>query len=190
MKQYEYKDYNEYVDSQKDANREKQHMVYVEQKTINKVASDKGIAHNIMCHGTRRAVEQQFFKICYPDANIIGTEVGIADKWPMTIQHDFNLQKEEWIGHFDIVYSNSFDHVFDPIKTLTVWADQLSPNGRIYLEHGYGDNDNRARPWDPLEINDNELRDLFNRVGLKLVSTFDSTGLKGREPSKVYVLER
>ena len=38
MKQYEYKDYNEYVDSQKDANKEKQHMVYVEQKTINNIS--------------------------------------------------------------------------------------------------------------------------------------------------------
>jgi hypothetical protein len=108
----------------------------------------------------------------------------------MTVQHDFNNVREDWVGYFDVVYSNAFDHCFDPISTIKVWADQMSPTGKLYLEHGYGPDDNNARPWDPVEIYDDELRQLFNNTGLQLESTFESTGLKGKVPCRVYVLTK
>lgn len=191
MKVYEYKNYEEYLESQVEANVAKLKMVYVEKKTINKICEDAKSATKILCHGTRNAAEQFYFKENFPNAEIIGTEVShTADKFPMTVQHDFNESKTEWVGQFDIVYSNAFDHAFDPIKTIQIWADQVKLGGKLYLEHGYGEEDNRARPWDPVEINDEELKQLFKNVNLKLERTFESTGLKGRVPCRVYVLTK
>ena len=94
MKVYEFKNYDEYVASQKEANEEKQHMSFVQLKTIKKIFDVYGPnAKNILCHGTRRGAEQKYFKHVYPNAEIIGTEIGISD-WPMTVQHDFNQEKK------------------------------------------------------------------------------------------------
>ena len=49
----------------------------------------------------------------------------------MTVQHDFNQVKKEWINKFDIVYSNSIDHAFNIAKTITIWSNQLNKNGNI-----------------------------------------------------------
>ena len=118
MKVYKFKNYDEYVASQKEANEEKQHMSFVQLKTIKKIFDVYGPnAKNILCHGTRRGAEQKYFKHVYPNAEIIGSEIGISD-WPMTVQHDFAVPKKEWVGYFDIVYSNSFDHSFDPANSL------------------------------------------------------------------------
>ena len=169
MKIYEYKNYEEYLDNQIEANVKKLKNIYVEKKTIRKICEDKTVAGKILCHGTRNAAEQFYFKESFPDAEIIGTEVShTASKFPMTVQHDFNNVREDWVGYFDVVYSNAFDHCFDPISTIKVWADQMSP----------------------VEIYDDELRQLFNNTGLQLESTFESTGLKGKVPCRVYVLTK
>lgn len=191
MKVYEYKSYNEYLENQIEANVKKLKNIYVEKKTINKICEDKKQAERILCHGTRNAAEQYYFKENFPNAEIIGTEVShTASEFPMTVQHDFNEVNDQWVGYFDIVYSNAFDHAFDPIKTIKVWADQIKSTGKLYLEHGYGPDDNNARPWDPVEIYDDELRQLFKNTGLILESVFESTGLKGKVPCRVYVLSK
>jgi|TARA_B110000305_G_C19430247_1_gene635885 hypothetical protein len=191
MKVYEYKNYEEYLENQIEANVKKLKNIYVEKRTIRKICEDKKQATKILCHGTRNAAEQFYFKESFPDAEIIGTEVShTASKFPMTVQHDFNNVREDWVGYFDVVYSNAFDHCFDPIRTIKVWSDQMSSTGKLYLEHGYGPDDNNARPWDPVEIYDDELRQLFKSTGLQLESTFESTGLKGKVPCRVYVLTK
>ena len=189
MKTYEYANYDEYLNSQVEANVKKLRNVYVEKRTIKRVCENKKEAATILCHGTRNAAEQFYFKEFFKSAEIIGTEVShTASQFPMTVQHDFNVEKKEWIGKFDIVYSNAFDHAFDPINTIKIWSNQLSPTGKLYLEHGYGPDDNRSRRSDPLEINDSELRELFKSTGLHLELMFESTGVNGKVPCRVYVL--
>ena len=189
MKTYEYANYDEYLNSQVEANVKKLRNVYVEKRTIKRVCKNKKEAATILCHGTRNAAEQFYFKEFFKSAEIIGTEVShTASQFPMTVQHDFNVEKKEWIGKFDIVYSNAFDHAFDPINTIKIWSNQLSPTGKLYLEHGYGPDDNRSRRSDPLEINDSELRELFKSTGLHLELMFESTGVNGKVPCRVYVL--
>jgi SAM-dependent methyltransferase len=190
MKIYKYENYDDYVNNQIEANHAKLKSVYVEKKTIKKIYRDKKEAARILCHGTRNAAEQKYFKKYFRKAEVIGTELSdTADQFPMTVRHDFNEVKEEWLGAFDIVYSNAIDHAFDPNNTIRIWAQQLAPSGRLYLEHGFGEKDNRARAWDPVEIDDSELRELFTKNGLRLVGTFESTGLKGRVPSLVDIIE-
>ncbi len=89
---------------------------------------------SVLCHGTRNAREQEYFKNLLPFAEIIGTEISYtAAEFPMTEQHDFHEPQDKWLNKFDIVYSNSFDHSYDPEKCINTWKDQLSSNGSLYI---------------------------------------------------------
>jgi SAM-dependent methyltransferase len=98
----------------------------------------------VLCHGTRNAAEQKFFKAALSkSAEILGTEISDnAEQFPMTIEWDFHEVKPEWLGAVDIVYSNSFDHSYDPDKLFAAWLSCLRPNGVMVLEwsraHGTG----------------------------------------------------
>lgn len=91
-------------------------------------------AKNILCHGTRGGGEQQTFIKHYPQAYVIGSEISdTATQFPNTVEHDFNIQRDEWIGKFDIIFSNAFDHSYDPDVTIEVWKEQLVPTGVMFL---------------------------------------------------------
>ena len=169
MKIYKYSSHEEYVDIQTKANIRKLNNVWVDKETISKIYEMAPIAAFILCHGTRNAAEQKYFKHFYPYAEIIGTEIShTASKFEMTIQHDFHEIKEEWINKFDIIYSNSFDHSYDPVKSLTTWKNQLSDNGSIFVETGIG-KDNKSSAVDPLELNNNDMSNIASSIGMKIV---------------------
>ena len=179
MKIYKYENYEAYVEAQTKANIERHKSVWVQRGTIKNIHKNQPIAHNILCHGTRSGKEQVYFKQYYKSADVIGTEIShTAEKYKMTIQHDFHEVKNDWINKFDIIYSNSFDHSYDPVKCLNTWKDQLSPNGSLYLEHCYSPKYNRSRWSDPLEISKEELLDLFKEIGLEVISSFSSNNQK------------
>jgi hypothetical protein len=47
----------------------------------------------------------------------MGTEISdTAGQFPYTIQWDFHKTKAEWIDATDFIYSNCFDHSYDPQK--------------------------------------------------------------------------
>jgi hypothetical protein len=90
---------------------------------------------SILCHGTRNAAEQKFFQESLPNATILGTEISeTATQFPMTIQWDFHEVKPEWRGAFDIVFSNSWDHSYDPHTLFPAWLSCVAPNGALVLE--------------------------------------------------------
>lgn len=191
MKLYKYNSYQEYVDAQTAANVLKIKNIWVDKKTIQTIHQKQPNAQTILCHGTRNAAEQKFFKEFYPTAEIYGTEIShTAKKFPMTVQWDFHDVEPNWINKFDIIYSNAFDHSYDPQKALETWKGQLSQVGKLYLEHGFSEEDNRARESDPLEIYEDDLLELFKLLNLTLEGTFDSTGLKGKNPCKIYILKK
>jgi hypothetical protein len=108
---------------------------------------------------------------CYPDAEVLGTEISdTADSFPFTTQWDFTHSKVEWEGYWDIVYSNAFDHSMSPEETIITWRNQLSENGRLYIDYTYQENHNRSRASDPLQVNRNEMVPLMEGLGLELVS--------------------
>lgn len=191
MKLYEYKDYKEYVTEQIKANKRKLGKIWVDEKTIKKIYSIQPNANNILCHGTRNAAEQTFFKKYYSNANIIGTEISdTALNFPMTIRWDFHNENKDWLGVFDIVYSNSWDHSIDPVKSLSTWAKQLNPNGQLYLEHAMDEDDNRSKASDPLEIYEDEILDILTQLDLTLNETFISTGGPLKRLCKIYVIKQ
>ena len=170
MKIHNYKDYDEYVKWQIQTNKEKKGWIYVKPATINQIAKNKPFAATILCHGTRAAGEQTFFKKHFPNAEIIGTEISDnATEYPMTIQHDFNVQKPEWVGKFDIIYSNAIDHSIDPKATLSTWRDQLSQTGRLYVEYCQNQSIPGGNVNDPLDATDQEIENLLLEIDLNIV---------------------
>ena len=186
MKIYKYDNYEEYVKAQTEANVKKQKSVWIQKGTVKRINENQPTANNILCHGTRNGKEQEFFKSFYKSAEVIGTEIShTAEKYKMTIQHDFHEVKDEWINKFDIVYSNSFDHSYDPVKCLNTWKDQLSEDGSLYLEHCWQPRHNISRRSDPLEISKEELLNLFKEIGLEVISSLD-----GSNGSKIYRVKK
>ena len=187
MKIYPYKDYQEYVQAQTEANLQKIKLVHVTRNTVSHISRMHGPASMILCHGTRNAAEQKLFQQFYPQATIIGTEIShTAADFPMTVQWDFHDRRQDWIRQFDIVYTNSFDHSIDPSKALTTWSEQLHDQGCLYLEHSFHV---KSRSWDPLEIEINELEDLFVDIGLEILS-ITPTSAKTGLGSQIYQLRR
>ena len=185
MKIYEYKDYNEYVENQTKANKQKIGWKFVRPHAIKSIADDRGAkeVNFIICHGTRNGAEQKMFKEHFPNADVIGTEISdTASQFEMTIQHDFAVQRQEWIGKADLVYSNSFDHSIDPVKTIQTWRDQLAENGTLYIE--YNERLSVCEPVDCLDATTSEMEDLITSNGLRIRTKF-----KGSQGSDVLVCE-
>jgi hypothetical protein len=87
-----------------------------------------------VCHGVRTGYEVQKLRELLPGVDVIGTEIA-----PSTVPHvvggwDYHESKPEWLGAFDFVYSNSWDHSYDPALMLDRWLASLTPGGRIFLE--------------------------------------------------------
>lgn len=193
MKIYEYKDHDEYVAIQTDANKRKlkRNHSFVKKETMKLIKSIHPEAKTILCHGTRNGAEQLYFKEFYPDAEIIGTEISdTASQFPMTVQHDFHEEKEEWINYFDIVYSNSWDHSYDPDKSLLAWRNQMRRGfGRLYIDHAYNPMNNQSSAVDPLEIYHEEIEELIFKHGMRFHTTFGTRGGGGSgKPCRLYVM--
>ena len=191
MKLYKYDNYQQYVEAQTEANVRKINHIWVHESTIKQIHQIKNSADIILCHGTRNATEQKLFKQYFPNASILGTEIShTASKFDMTIQHDFHEELESHINKCDIVYSNSFDHSYDPEKSLRTWLNQLNSNGYMFLElmtRGI------SKKSDPLYISPLELEEMVVTIGGQVVSQLnvkgDSTGgLRGEDRSTILMV--
>lgn len=132
-------DYDKYKNVQVEGNKRKIENVWVLEDNIKFLSNY--ISKNIpkveygLCHGTRRGKEQEWFRK-YLNCDVIGTEISdSAEKYPNTIQWDFHEIKPEWIDAVDFIYSNSFDHSYDPQKCLRGWMSCIKKNGLCIIEH-------------------------------------------------------
>jgi hypothetical protein len=142
MKIYEYKDYDHYRDSQIEANKKKIKNSYVDKNSIKYLIDYYSNrfgrrANKILCHGTRRGLEQEYFKkFLGKDIDILGTEISDnAKDYPNTIQWDFHKSQESWRSYYDIVYSNSFDHSYKPAECLDEWMSCINSEGICIIEY-------------------------------------------------------
>lgn len=186
MQIYQYKNYEEYLDIQNKTTKTKNNWIYARKEIIKQISEYKGlVVKNILCHGTRAAGEQKYFSELYPNAYIIGSEIcDTAENFPMTVRWDFNKPKHEWIGKFDIVYTNSFDHCITPIETLKTWKSQLNKTGTFFLE--YAERQSRCHPADPLDATDDEVRKMITDTGF-ILKTEITRGVK--HGGRVFVCE-
>jgi len=64
-----------------------------------RIKADQGAVSFGLCHGSRRGLEQEWFRRKFPAANVIGTEISdTATTFPNTIKWDFHQVKPEWFG--------------------------------------------------------------------------------------------
>ena len=88
-----------------------------------------------ICHGTRGGMEQSWFRDAL-ECDVIGTEIAEEGaSVPHTIVWDFHEVKPEWLRSVDFIYSNAWDHSYDPEKALIAWMSCLSDKGVCLLEH-------------------------------------------------------
>jgi hypothetical protein len=132
-------DYQNYRKIQEDSNKLKINNIWVIEENI--AFLSKYIKNLVqspqfgICHGTRRGKEQEWFRK-YLGCEVIGTEISdTAETFPYTIQWDFHEVKPEWLDSVDFIYSNSFDHSYDPEKCLDAWMSCLRKGGLCIIEH-------------------------------------------------------
>ena len=119
-----------------------------------------------LCHGTRRGIEQKefisTFKSIGLDVTVIGTEIAdeAEDRFLDTIEWDFHEIKDEWKHNVDFIFSNSFDHSYDPERALDSWMKCLNDKGLCFIEWTKYDIDNRE--GDPFGATYEEYKEMFN----------------------------
>jgi len=85
-----------------------------------------------ICHGAKNGLERRrLLELMDRNCEIVCTDLFPGED---VLQWDFRHQRDEWIGAFDFLYSNSLDHARNPWDCLRVWLAQLKLNGRIYIQ--------------------------------------------------------
>ena len=163
--------YDEYIEAQKKLTDFKYgRIVYVRKRVINEIHNQfkNDNVQSILCHGTRSGEEQKMFK-SYFNCYVMGSELSEkAKKAPHTTIWDFNKLNEEWVGKFDLVYSNAFDHCITPSETIAVWRDQLKPDGRLLIEWTDTQNGKGVTDGDPLNATEKEVTTWAEENGMYL----------------------
>ena len=85
--------------------------------------------------------------------------------FPNMVRHDFHEPRAEWLGKASFVYSNSWDHAYDPAKALRTWMGSLKPHGIAILEHTIGHQPENTGESDPFGASLEELLEFVNAVG-------------------------
>lgn len=159
-------DYEKYREVQTAGNKRKLHAQWVDEESIEWVANL--IRSRIpqprfgLCHGTRRGAEQAWFAK-YLNCEVLGTEISdTASHFPNTIQWDFHHVKPEWIDSVDFIYSNSWDHSYDPIRLFPAWMSCVTPGGICVLEHS--PQHLKITELDPFGITIEEMIDLLDSL--------------------------
>lgn len=145
--------YDEYRDTQVFHNKRKLEKVWADEGTLAVVAQDLkakiGTVTRGICHGARNGFEVEWLRQ-HLSADVIGTDISdSATEFPHMVVWDFHQENPEWEGKFDFVYTNSLDQAMQPDRALAAWAKQLSPQGRIYIEHTMAHSAQGASEMDP-----------------------------------------
>ena len=166
MKIYsEYKSYQEYVDIQTETNKEKIEVVWVMQEEVIQLSNyivDKysDEIHYVMCHGARNGTEVKYFTESLPDNWIVeGNDISDTANAYGLHQWDMQYCYEGWKQKFTIQYTNSFDHVYDPRKTLKAFMKQCTDDGSVFIQWTENLN-NEPIASDPLSISLLELSEM------------------------------
>lgn len=187
---YQYENYEEYVAAQTEANILKLDWVWATKSTMVGVLNaysktNNRTAKTVLCHGSRNGRELEFLLDHEPSLRkVLGTDISYtADRFDNQVVWDFHERNEEWVGAWDIVYSNSLDHAYDPEKALLTWYDQLTPGGLLCIDHAhFFDNDGLGagglHKWDCWKPTHEELISLIKSLGWEI-----SRSVPWKEPS-------
>ncbi|MCB2135131.1 MAG: methyltransferase domain-containing protein [Rhodobacteraceae bacterium] len=169
MVQHVYADYETYRRVQEEGNKAKLNAQFVKKSHIFFLADWlAGSGRTVdfgLCHGVRRGKEQGWFRRRLRGAEIIGTDISeTATEFPNTVQWDFHDDNPDWAGRADFVYSNSWDHAFDPTKAFRAWVKCLKPGGVLLLDHTAGHMPRASNALDPFGATEPVLITLLNEA--------------------------
>ena len=163
---HKYKNYEEYRRIQEDGNIKKINFQWAKENEIkslaNYISTELPDVKFGICHGSRRGNEQKWFREVL-GIDVIGTEISkTATEFPHTIQWDFHKVKPEWLNSVDFIYSNSFDHSFDPPKCLDAWMSCIKKrDGFCIIEWTKGHSEKFSNKLDPFGASFEELEQLI-----------------------------
>ena len=137
MKLVNYTNYDEYKARQVEANKLKFANTFADKSEIRFISKyhleNCGLPQFGLCHGVRNGFEVEKFRIYLGD-NIWGSDISeTAARVPNCFVWDMHEVKPGWIGSTDFIYSNSWDHTYDPRLLFERWSGCLSDNGRLYI---------------------------------------------------------
>ena len=199
--QHLYEDYDTYRKVQQEGNKaklgaqfvKKGHIFYLADWLATAKAGQGGKIAFGLCHGVRRGKEQSWFMRRLDDAKVIGTDISeTATEFPDTVQWDFHDENPDWQGRADFVYSNSWDHSYDPGKAFRAWALCLVPGGWILIDHTRGHMPKSSNTLDPFGATRDAVIRILNESceGLgKVTEVLDRTN-DGEYPCTVIVFTR
>lgn len=172
MEQHTFESYGDYVNAQRRVTHKNMKKPEMPCFTSMKVVEAIRDIHNKpiefgLCHGCRDGQELAMFEGCL-GGSWVGTEIveELCDNLRI-FHHDFSDIRNDWIGKFDVIYSNSLDHARDPFRALKAWIACLSEEGSLYVEwtlwHGrLGVKGNKA---DCFAATDHEYEELLLKAG-------------------------
>jgi hypothetical protein len=138
MKLHKWDNYEAYVEAQCHGSRRRAHRKpsanELEFTRIAEYVGKNKHAHElqIICHGARCGTEVKLFEEHLPGSQVVGTDLEPKDT-ERVIKWDFHKTKPEWVGAFDVVYSNSLDHSIKPLQCVRGWLGQLKPDGLLFV---------------------------------------------------------
>lgn len=190
--------YDEYRAVQIAHNRRKLEAVWADAATLEAIAADlaaHGLGRSGICHGARNGFEVDWLR-ARTGGEVIGTDISpTAAEFPHMVEWDFHDETPDWAGRFDFVYTNSLDQAMDPERALAVWARQIVPGGRIYVEHTMAHAPDHSGEMDPFGAHPMAMPYLFFTWGRGLYRLADILEVPAKEnkkhmPAWVFVLVR
>lgn len=176
-------------------NKAKLEKVWADDRTLEAIAADlerRGLRSGV-CHGARNGYEVSWFRE-HLGGEVIGTDISeTATQFPNMVVHDFHERRDDWVGKFDFVYTNSLDQAFDPQKALAAWSDQLAPGGCIYVEHTMQHGPEGASEMDPFGAHPMTVPYLLFKWGrgtYALADILEPGEVLGKGKVWVFVIER
>ncbi len=166
MKLYEHEDHESYIEAQEAKNKRKINLVWVKPHEILEIS--KKIKEYVpkaefgICHGVRNGWEVAELRRLL-DINVIGTDIASsATNFDNVIQWDFHNIKKDWMADVDFIYSNSFDHTWNPELCLDMWMYCIKGDGVCFI-HWMDTNTDTIDSADCFAASLEEYRMLINK---------------------------
>ena len=148
MKQFTFATYEEYVEAQRITTlrrREKKAMCPTKNVNFTQpevVAAIQGIQYEArggdavrrgVCHGAGHAEEIDMLEAAL-GGKWFGTDI-VAEMCDglRVVQWDFSIDRDDWRGAFDAIFTNALDHARFPRAAVAVWMGQLAPGGVLFV---------------------------------------------------------
>jgi len=199
FKIYQYKNYDEYKETQIFYNKKKLNHIWADEETLSIIGNF--IKENInkeningLCHGSRNGFEQEFFNNNIINAKVLGTDISeTANKFKNSVVWDFHKINDRWLNSFDFIYTNSLDQSYDPKLALTTWLGQINKNGYIIIEHSDQHGVRSSGKMDPFGVEANYfpymLSDWFGHsISIKIIRAIKRN--KASAPAWFFIIKK